>query len=364
MTGQKAARQVKRRPVRSIKEEMKMHMIRIAYLFFPVLIVLAIGISSTAAQDTKAQSIEEAAASIKLPRAAAPFVNLPDPDPLPPTPFFGPPPYVPIAPIKLFDNFYFVGTTAVGSFVIDTDDGLVMLDTGIGDSDAAQMVADMKKLGLDPSKIKLIFISHEHFDHYGGLQYLKKNVCPSAKVAMSLIGWNMLQTVPLEGGYINPRPQSVDIYLTDGMKIRVGNTTFHIVATPGHSAGCISFIIPVTDNGQAHMAGIMGGTAVWGTQLETRLYKASIEYFKAFAAAAKCDVGLGVHSLEPDFAALRVRKSGEPHPLVIGTAKFDTVYLQKYRDLYQYVLDSGKMQPYPGVIAPPGVAPGSANAVN
>jgi len=331
-----------------------MPMRRITCQLFSLLIVLAIGVSGATAQTT-ALSIAEAEAALKVPGAAAPYVNLPDPDPLPPT-FFGPPPYPSIAPIKLFDNFYFVGTTAVGAFVIDTGDGLVMLDTGIGKDDATKMVEDMKKLGLDPSTIKLIFISHEHFDHYGGVQYLK-TVCPNAKVAMSLIGWNMLQSVPMEAGYIGPRPQSVDIYLTDGMKIKLGNTTFQIVATPGHSAGCMSFIIPVTDNGKAHMAGIMGGTAVWATQLETRLYKSSIEYFKAFATAAKCDVGLGVHSKEEDFAALRVRKSGEAHPLVIGTEKFDTVYLQKYRDMYQCVLDSGKMMPYPGVIAPPGSAP-------
>jgi hypothetical protein len=167
----------------------------------------------------------------------------------------------------------------------------------------------------------------------------------------------MLQNVPIEADYINLRPQSVDIYITEGMKIKFGNTIFQIVATPGHSAGCIYFIIPVTDNVKAHMAGIMGGTAVWATQLETRLYKYSIEYFKAFATAANCDVGLGVHSKEEDFSALRVRKSGEAHPLVIGTEKFDTVYLQKYGNMYQYVLDSGKMMPYPAVIAPPGSAP-------
>jgi metallo-beta-lactamase class B len=322
-----------------------------ACLFFSLLIVLAIGVSGATAL-----SIAEAEAALKVPGAAASYVNLPDPDPLPPT-LFGRLPYPSIAPIKLFDNFYFVGTTAVGAFVIDTGDGLVMLDAGINNDDAALMTEDMKKLGLNPSKIKLILISHEHFDHYGGVQYLKKNVCPNAKVAMSLIGWNFLQTVPLEAGYINPRPQAVDIYLTDGMKLKVGNTTFQIIATPGHSAGCVSFIIPVTDNGKAHMAGIMGGTGVWATQQETRQYKASIEYFKAFTTAAKCDVGLGVHSLESDFAAARLRKPGDAHPLVIGTAKFDTVYLQKYRDLYQYVLDSGKMQPYPGVIAPPGSAP-------
>ena len=313
-------------------------------------LVLAITWGGEAFTQTKKEmtsdymTIDEAVAALKVPGAAAQLAtNL---GTSPKLPAHSLPPFTSIEPIKLFDIFYFVGTTAVGAFVIDTGDGLVMLDTGNGEADVALMVGDMKKIGLDPSKIKLIFISHEHFDHYGGVQYLKKNVCPNAKVAMSLVGWNMLQTVPLEWAYIGSRPQSVDIYLTDGMKIKMGTVTFQIVATPGHSPGCLSFIIPVTDNGEAHMVGIMGGTAVWPTQLETRLYKSSIEYFKAFAMAAKCDVGLGVHSKEADFAALRVRKSGETNPLVIGTEKFDTVYLKKYRHMYQRMLDSEKMKPY------------------
>jgi metallo-beta-lactamase class B len=313
-------------------------------------LVLAITWGGYAFSQTKQDKIsdyltlDEAAAALKVPGAAAPLAT--DLGSSPPLhPYFAPP-YTFIQPIKLFDNFYFVGTTKVGAFVIDTGDGLVMLDTGIGDTDAALMVADMKKLGLDPAKIKLILISHEHFDHYGGVQYLKKNVCPNAKVSMSLVGWNMLQTVPLEWAYRDPRPQSVDIYLTDGMKIKVGSVIFQIIATPGHSPGCMSFIIPVTDNGEAHVVGIMGGTVLWPTQVETRLYKSSIEYFKAFAIAAKCDVGLGVHAEEKDFSALRSRKSGQAHPLVIGTEKFDTVYLKSYRDRYQQMLASGKMKPY------------------
>ena len=226
-------------------------------------------------------------------------------------------------------------------FIVDSGDGLVMLDTGIGDTDIAMMVEDMKKLGLDPSGIKLIFISHEHFDHYGGVQYLKRNVCPDAKVAMSLVGWNLLQTVPSEWAYIGTRPQRVDIYLNDGMKIKIGSVIFQIVATPGHSPGCLSFIFPVTDNGETHMAGIMGGSAVWPTQVETRLYKSSIEYFNAIAKEAKCDVGLLFHSQASDFAQLRKRKPGEPNPLVIGQEKFDTVYLEKFRDRYQKMLESG-----------------------
>jgi metallo-beta-lactamase class B len=289
-------------------------------------------------------TVEEAIASLKVPGAAFPLAADLGVSPKLPASFS--PPYRSIEPIKLFDNLYFVGTTTVGAFIVDSGDGLVMLDTGVGDTDIAMMVKDMKNLGLDPSRIRLIFISHEHFDHYGGVQYLKKNVCPEAKVAMSLVGWNLLQTVPSEWAYIGTRPQSIDIYLLDGMKIKIGSVIFQIIATPGHSPGCLSFIFPVIDNGETHMAGIMGGSAVWPTQVETRLYKSSIEYFKAFAQAAKCDVGLAFHSQESDFAQLRIRKPGEPNPLVIGQEKFDKVFLQKYRDRYQKMLESGDINPY------------------
>ncbi len=289
-------------------------------------------------------TVAEAMAALKVPEAAAKHAA----EQGAPTdiPAHYRPPYTSIKPIKLFDNFYFVGTTIVGAFIIDSGDGLVMLDTGCGDEDAAMMTEDMKKLGLDPARIKLIFISHEHFDHYGGVNYLKKNVCPDAKVAMSLVGWNLLQSVPSEWAYVGSRPESADIYLTDGMKIKLGNARIQVVATPGHSPGCMSFIIPVTDNGTPHVVGIMGGSGVWPAQTEARLYKSSVEYFKAIASSAKCDVGLFIHPRESYYAALRTLKPGEPNPLVIGAEKFDKVYLQKYRDNYLQMFNSGKMQPY------------------
>jgi metallo-beta-lactamase class B len=289
-------------------------------------------------------TIDEAVAANKFPEAVLPYSEKAGSTDLLPRSFS--PPYMSVKPIKLFDNLYFVGTNTVGSFLVDTGDGFVMIDTGIGDADISMMVEDMKKLGLDPSRIKLIMITHEHFDHYGGVQFLKKNVCPDAKVAMSLTGWNLLQTVPSEWAYISKRPKSVDIFLSDGMKIKVGNEIFQIVATPGHSPGCLSFIFPLSDNKEPHMAGIMGGSAVWPTQTETWLYKASVEYFKAVAGKAGCDVGLAVHSTERDFAKVRARKAGEPNPLVIGTAGFDTIYLKKYRTRFEQMINSGKVTPY------------------
>ena len=295
-------------------------------------------------QKTDYLTIDQAVKILKLSNAALPY-QMP-PDSIPEMPDFFKPPYKPIEPVKLFDQLYFVGTASVCAFVLDTGDGLVMFDTGCGDEEIALMVADMKKLGLNPSMIKLILLSHEHFDHYGGVQYLKRNVCPDAKVAMSLTGWNLLQTVPYEWAYIGTRPQSVDIFLTDGMKIKVGNTVFQMVATPGHSPGCMSFIFPVTDKGENHMVGLMGGSAVFPTQVETQLYKSSVEYFKAFAVNAKCDIGLYFHSQESDFTALRVRKDGEPNPMIMGTEKFNSIYLQSFRERYYQMLKSGNLKSY------------------
>jgi len=286
-------------------------------------------------------TLNEAVAALEIPAAAA----KPAED-LPPSPELSAayrPPFTVIEPIRLFDNLYFVGTTSVGAFVIDTGDGLIMLDTGNGDDDAAIMAEGLKKLGLDPSAIKLILLSHEHFDHYGGVRYLVKNICPGAKVAMSLVGWNMLQTVPVEWAYTGVRPQKVDVYLVDGMKIRIGNETVQIVSTPGHSPGCVSFIFPVTDNGVHHSVGIMGGSAVWPAHTDAHLYKSSVEYFRAYAEDAGCDIGLLFHSREADFTALRNRKPGESNPLVLGTEKFNTIYLQSFRDRYQRIVESGNV---------------------
>jgi metallo-beta-lactamase class B len=294
---------------------------------------------NTSSQSREYLTVPEATQSLRLPQSAAQHANFPEQV----TDFAD---FVSIQPIQLFDNLYFMGTTSVGAFIVSTDEGLIMLDTGNDDEDVAMMVADMKKVGLDPADIRLIMISHEHFDHYGGVQYLKKNVCPKAKVAMSLVGWNMLQTVPLTGPYIGKRPESVDIYLTDGMKIKVGHTIIDIISTPGHSPGCMSFIIPVTDQGEPHMAGIMGGSAVFPTWTETWLYKASIEYYKAFAMDAGCDVGLYFHSQEEFFTKLRSRKPGEDHPLILGKEGFDTIYLNSYRKRVQQMIDSGKLKPF------------------
>ena len=264
--------------------------------------------------------------------------------------------FTPIEPTQLFDKFYFVGTKSVGALVIDTGDGLLMIDTGWGEKDCSQFAGDLKKSGLNPGNIKLILLSHEHLDHYGGVQYLQKEVCPRAKVAISTIAWNYLQARPAEpegAPYSNPRPRSIDVFLTDGQKITLGNTEVRIVATPGHTPGCVSFIIPVTDHGKPHMTGIMGGTLLSLDRERAYLYKSSVDYFQKFTREAKCDSGLAVHpwGFEETLALARKRKPGDPNPLVIGTDRFESVYLQNYKDIFTETIEKLPPETFPSPLS-------------
>ncbi|MBQ5415561.1 MAG: MBL fold metallo-hydrolase [Firmicutes bacterium] len=261
-------------------------------------------------------------------------------------------PYTRIAPVKVFDNVWWTGTDLVGSFVIDTGDGLVMIDCGWGEFDCSVMVRGMKDMGLDPSAIRAVIVSHEHGDHYGGVNYLLKEVCPDAEILFGLAGWNFLQTVPTEFAYTLPRPKKADVYLTDGEKFRIGGYPFMSVLTPGHSPGCLSLIFPVRYRGEWIMAGLMGGSGIWPDMTSIRQYACSIEYFKRFTDAAGCEAGLAVHQQAESIEKVRRATCREDHPWIYGKEGFDREYLGGYRNRVRTALKCEDVPPYMMGISP------------
>lgn len=246
--------------------------------------------------------------------------------------------YVKITPTKLFDNAYFVGSDKVGAIVFDTKEGLVLLDAGHNETDAEIMASGIRQLSLMPEDIKLILISHEHVDHYGGVNYFITRYCPEAKVAMSLTGWNMLQTAGYEWAYAGPHPSKVNIFLEGKMCLQLGDWKIKCYYTPGHSPGCMSFLTPVTIDGVAHLAGIMGGTAAWSAPNDIALYRSSVNYFAELTKAAGVDCGVSVHDKEPQLRKVRewwsdsCHKEAE-HPLFYGTDGYQNVFMESYRKL-------------------------------
>ena len=110
----------------------------------------------------------------------------------------------------------------------------------------------MKKLGLDPAKIKFAIVSHGHNNHSGGAKYLQDHF--GTQVILSAADWEWLD----RNNPADPKPKR-DIVATDGQKLTLGDTTLTLHLTPGHTLGTISTLIPVKDGGRSHLAAQFGG---------------------------------------------------------------------------------------------------------
>src|SRR6185295_17478265 len=135
---------------------------------------------------------------------------------------------------------------------VNTPEGIIMLDSLNNDEDAETMiVGGLKKVGLDPTKIKYVVVTHSHADHFGGAPYLQQHF--GAKVIASEVDWGVMAKMK--------NAPKKDIGVKDGDKITLGGETLTFVFTPGHTPGAISVIFPVTDHGQKHVAALLNGTA-------------------------------------------------------------------------------------------------------
>ena len=224
-----------------------------------------------------------------------------------------------IEPVRLFDNLYLVGLANVYSWVVDTPDGIVVLDTLNNAKDAElTIVGGMKKLGLDPSRIKYIVITHAHGDHFGGAPYLKEHY--GAHVLASEESWQEMEQIK-RGGANFASPPHRDMVASDGQKLTVGGTTFTFFVTPGHTRGTLSVIVPVTDHGQRHIAYILSGPRTETPETTTQML-VSTEKLLNLAKSAHVDVALTNHSYVDDslpiVEAIRHRKAAEPNAYVAG----------------------------------------------
>jgi metallo-beta-lactamase class B len=231
-------------------------------------------------------------------------------------------------PAKVFDNLYFVGQTEYSAWAVTTSDGIIVVDALWDYSVEDEVANGLKKLGLEPAKIKYVLISHGHIDHAGGARYLQDHF--GAHVILSAADWDLLDRDT--GKW--PKPKR-DMVATDGQKLTLGDTTLTLYSTPGHTLGTISTLIPVTDGGRPHLVAEWGGTAFnwlrspalyitperpdkfWFTT-----YSNSAQRFRDIAAKAGADVLISNHTIydgsKMKLAALAQRKPGDPNPYVIG----------------------------------------------
>ena len=219
-------------------------------------------------------------------------------------------------PAKVFDNLYYVGSKPVAAWAVTTTEGIILIDALYEYSVKDEIVNGLKKLGLDPAKIKYVIVTHGHADHYAGAPYLQNRL--GVRILMSAADWEFMKS---QG---NPNWPQRDLVVTDGQKLTLGDTMLTLYLTPGHTPGTISLLVPLKDGGKEHLAAMWGGTAFnFPRTLENfRTYSNSAQRFSDIVEKARVDVVLTNHpdnsKVMEKIAALQTRPHGGPHPFVVG----------------------------------------------
>jgi metallo-beta-lactamase class B len=227
----------------------------------------------------------------------------------------------------IIDGIYYVGNLDVSCHLIETGDGLVLIDTGFATT-ASLVEESLHSLGLNPREIRLILITHGHEDHAGGARRLKE-----ATGAPVSIHERDLPTVEkgteLTCGYYTYGVEEfetfeVDAPLKGGEVLAFGDTEIRVHHTPGHTPGCCSYEIPVLHEGKSLVAFLFGGPGQWTFLPENRSqgYDGDMDEYGEtldFLERVRVDIPLGAHpGQNRTFKKHEIAESrpGEPNPFI------------------------------------------------
>ncbi len=192
-------------------------------------------------------------------------------------------------PFKIVGHTYFVGTYQASCHIIDTGEGLIMIDPGY--SNTAYMVIDsIYKLGFKPENIRYIVNTHWHDDHTEATAAFA-----ALTGAKTLIGRDDVEQAK--------RLFIPDIIIEDGDTLELGNIRMRFLHTPGHTKGTISFFYEDVEDGITYHLGMFGGAGL-NTLVPARFDFEGCRqaYFESLKRLKKekVDVVLGNHTWNND----------------------------------------------------------------
>ena len=231
----------------------------------------------------------------------------------------------PFPAFKIVGNVYYVGSRGLASYLITTPQGHVLINSNL-ESSPPQIRDSVEKLGFHFSDVKILLISHAHWDHDAGSAQIKKLTGAQYMV--------MDADVPVveSGGkadfqYGNSPanlylPTKVDRVLHDGDEVRLGGVVLTAHLTPGHTKGCTTWTLKANDAGKSYNVVIVGSPNVnpgYKLVSNPQYPQIAADYEKMFRVLKQlpCDIFLGAHgsyyNMEAKFAKL---KSGGANPFI------------------------------------------------
>jgi metallo-beta-lactamase class B len=209
----------------------------------------------------------------------------------------------PFPPFRIAGNLYYVGSKGLANYLVTTPQGNILINSDL-EANVPMIEASIEKLGFKFKDTTILLISHAHWDHDAGSAMIKELTGATYMV--------MDADVPVveSGGKTDfeygstpttlYRPTKVDHVLHDGDEVRLGGTVLVAHLTPGHTKGCTTWTMQVTERGKTYNVVILGSPNVNpGYKLvDNRAYLQIAEDYERMWRVLKslpCDIFLGAH---------------------------------------------------------------------
>lgn len=250
--------------------------------------------------------------AIGLGLAASAFAQQADPDWTAPFP-----------PFHIAGNLYYVGSKGLANYLITTPDGNILINSDF-EANVPMIKSSIEKLGFKFSDTKILLISHAHNDHDSGSAMIKretgaKYMVMDADVSVVESGG---KTDFQYGASTRYPPAKVDRILHDGDEVQLGGAVLVAHLTPGHTKGCTTWTMQVTEGGKTYNVVIIGSPNINpGYKLvNNAAYPEIAEDYERTWRVLKslpCDIFLGAHGdyfgLQDKYARM---KPGGANPFI------------------------------------------------
>lgn len=165
-----------------------------------------------------------------------------------------------VEPFKIADDLYYVGDKKVCVHLIDSGDGLILIDSGY--PCATHLLIDsIWRAGFDPKDVRYIIHTHGHWDHFGASEEFRNLY--GTRLAISRVdGEKIMGTDVSSESFPFMQVPKFDHFIEDGEIFALGRVKIRCILTPGHTDGVLSLFFEVTDNGNTYLAGMLGGAGV------------------------------------------------------------------------------------------------------
>ena len=209
----------------------------------------------------------------------------------------------PFAPHHVVSNVYYVGTRGLASFLITAPEGHILINSGL-ESSVSMIRASVEKLGFKFSDVKILLVSHAHWDHNGGAALVKeltgaKYMVMEQDVAVTEDGGKSDFQYGAAPSSLY-KPAKVDRVLHDGDEVTLAGSTLKAHLTAGHTKGCTTWTMTTQEGSKSYDIVIVGSANVnAGYKLVNNdRYPGIAEDFARTFQTLKslhCDIFLGAH---------------------------------------------------------------------